>query len=165
MLRKCCAYACRTNYDRKTNNTEDPGKKLSVNRLPTDTEERRKWMKAVPNANLTVNSNIVLCELHWPKKFETIKVRGRKLRPKNPPSVWPRVPTSQIPTPLASERTTKRTSSAVRNSKDDELNLFLLKDAVLFSVLKHELIIQRKKLPQSIFAVALDNETALLDDV
>ena len=72
----------------------------------------------------------------------------------------------QISTPSALEHTTERTSSAVRNLKDDDkLNLFLLQDAVLFSVLKDELIIQLKKLLQSIFAVALDNETALLDDM
>ena len=117
------------------------------------------------NANLTVNSYTVLWELHWPKKFWTIEVRGGKLRPKNTLSVWPGVLSSQISTPSAPERTTKRTSSAVRNSKDDKLDLFLLKDTVLFTVLKDELIIQHKKLPQSIFAVALDNETALLDDM
>ena len=118
------------------------------------------------NGNLTVYSYTVLCELHWPKKFQTIKERGGKFRPKNPPSAWPGVPSSQVSTPSAPERTIKRTSSAVRNSKDDDkLNLFLLRDTVLFSELKDELIIQLKKLPQSIFAVALDNETALLDDM
>ena len=44
MPRKCCAYACRANYDSEKNDTEDPGKKLSAFRLPTDTEERRKWI-------------------------------------------------------------------------------------------------------------------------
>ena len=82
------------------------------------------------NANLTVNSYTVLCELHWPKKVLTIEVWGGKLSPKNPPSVWPGVPSSQISTPSALEHTTKRTSSAVRNSKDDTSNLFFLKDAV-----------------------------------
>ena len=39
------------------------------------------------------------------------------------------------------------------------------KDAGLFLVLKNELIIQLKKLTQSIFAIALDNETALMDNM
>ena len=72
------------------------------------------------NANLTVNSYTVLCELNWPKKFQTIELRGGKLRPKNSPSVWPEVPYSQISTPSIPEHTTKRTQSAVRNSKDDK---------------------------------------------
>ena len=42
MPRKCCAYTCRANYDCEKINTEDSGKKLSVYRLPADTEERRK---------------------------------------------------------------------------------------------------------------------------
>ena len=44
MRRKCCAYACRANSDGEKINTEDPGKKLSVFHLPTDTEERKKWI-------------------------------------------------------------------------------------------------------------------------
>ena len=43
--------------------------------------------------------------------------------------------------------------------------MFLWKDAGLFSVLKDELIIQLKKLTQSIFAITLDNETALKDNM
>ena len=64
MPRKCCAYTCRANCDCEKINTEDSGKKQSVYRLPADTEERRKWILAVLNANLTVNSNTVSCELH-----------------------------------------------------------------------------------------------------
>ena len=46
------------------------------------------------------------------------------------------------------------------------INKFVLwKDAGLFSVLKDELIIQLKKLTQSIFGIALDNETALMDNM
>ena len=42
MPRKCSAYECRAKCDGEKINTEDPGKKLSVYRLPTDAEERRK---------------------------------------------------------------------------------------------------------------------------
>ena len=70
-------------------------------------------------------------------------------------SVLPGAPSSQIPTPSAQKRTTKHTSSDVKSLNDDELNLFLLKDAISFSGLKDELIIHCKKFPQSIFAVAL----------
>ena len=50
----------------------------------------------MPNANLIVNERSVVCEMHWPAGYETKSVNG-KLRPKNPPSVWPGVPVSQIP--------------------------------------------------------------------
>ena len=43
MPRKCCAYTCRASNECEKINTEDSGKKLSVYRLPADTEERRKW--------------------------------------------------------------------------------------------------------------------------
>ena len=41
---KCWAYACRATYDSEKINAENPGKKLSVYRLLTDTEEIRKWI-------------------------------------------------------------------------------------------------------------------------
>ena len=111
----------------------------------------------MPNANLVVNKNTVLCELHWPKNFETVKVRNGKLRPKNPPSVWPGVPSSQISTPLAPDRNTKCTLSAVRTLKNDEFSIFLLRDTLSFLKLKDELINKQEKLPPSTFAVALDD--------
>ena len=46
------------------------------------------------------------------------------------------------------------------------INKFVfVEDAGLFLVLKDELIIQLKKLTQSIFAIALDIETALMDNM
>ena len=49
---------------------------------------------------------ILLCQQHWPSNFHTIEVH-EKIRPKNTPSVWPGVPSSQIPTPLAVQRNKK----------------------------------------------------------
>ena len=132
MPRKCCVFDCNTNYDSKRNT-----QKLSVYRLPSDENEREAWIRAVPNANLTVSKNTVICELHWPDNFEIVKVRGGKLRPKNPPSIWPSsIPPSQIPTTSAPKRTTLRTSNSLRNLQSDELGEFLAKDQVTYSTLK-----------------------------
>ena len=49
----------------------------------------------MPNANLRISKYIAVCELHLPSGFEEIKVNG-KSRPKDPPSIWPGVPSSQV---------------------------------------------------------------------
>ena len=159
MPRKCCVFGCRTNYD--SEKLKNDGKKLSVFRLPSHDDEREKWVKAVLNANLTINSNTVICELHWPPNFEVVKVRGGKIRPKNPPSVWPNVPLSQIPTASAPGRTTTRTSSNVRNVKNDELEAFLLKDQVSFSTLKEELTCKNKKLQFAVLSFVVDDKLVI----
>ena len=50
----------------------------------------------MPNAILIVNESTVVCELLCQACYET-KSENEKLRPKDPPSVWPGVPVSQIP--------------------------------------------------------------------
>ena len=48
-------------------------------------------------------------EKHWPDGYETVAVNG-KVRPKDPPSVFPGVKPSQIPTPQPSLTTFEKTS-------------------------------------------------------
>ena len=64
--------------------------------FPKKSEEKNKWIQAVPSANLIVNESTVVCELHWPAGYGTKSV-NKKLRPKNSPSVWPSGPVGQIP--------------------------------------------------------------------
>ena len=73
-----------------------------------DEGERKAWICAVPNADLSVTNDTVVCELHWPSDFKTVSKKGRS-RPKFPPSVFPNVPPGQIPTPAPPPRSTKRT--------------------------------------------------------
>ena len=80
MPKKCCVYACRTNYNSEKTKGCD---KLSVFRFPTNTDEQQKWIQAVPNANLKVTKSTVICELHWPDNFEKVKMQGEKFRPRN----------------------------------------------------------------------------------
>lgn len=117
--------------------------KIPVYRFPKNKDEREQWIKSVPNANLNVTNNTVICQQHWPSNFDTIKVNG-KIRPKNLPSVWPGVPSSQIPTPSAVQRNIKKTSSTVRNQIADELNAFLELDKINYTNLKESLLNNKK---------------------
>lgn len=143
MGKKCCVYGCKTNYSsEKGCNAE---RKLSVYRFPKDENEKKAWISAIPNDKLVVSKNTVVCELHWPSGFETISCRGKQ-RPKHPPSVWPNVPASQIPTPAPPPRTTVRSSCSHRNTEQDELTAFLLSDTVTFHDLQEQLLSNKKEL-------------------
>ena len=58
--------------------------------------KREGWRKSVPNTNMNVRNNTVICQLHWHSNFDTKEVHG-KMHLKNLPSVWPGVPESHIP--------------------------------------------------------------------
>ena len=88
---KCYVYACKTNYSSEKLKSA----KISVHRFPKDETEKEKRIKAMPNANLRISKYIAVCKLHLPSGFEEIKVNG-KSRPKDPPSIWPGVPSSQV---------------------------------------------------------------------
>ena len=103
MGKKCYVYACKTNYSSEKLKSD----KISVYRFPEDETEKEKWIKAVPNANLRVTRDTVVCELHQPSGFEEIKVNG-KSGPKDLPSIWPGVPSSQVPTSSPPTRPTKK---------------------------------------------------------
>ena len=118
-------YNCKTNYKSETRKrtieeahlsegSSTPEKNLQVNipvfRFPsekTDSVERERWVQVVGkiNANLNVNNDTVICEIHWPAGYETVKKKGR-VRPKNPPSIFPGIPQSIIPAPPLKNRLT-----------------------------------------------------------
>ena len=102
-------------------------------------KQKKKWIKAIPNANLRVSKDTVVCALHWPSGFEEIKVNG-KSRPKDPPSIWPGVPSSQVPTSCPPPRPTKKASSSIRSVEEHELSEILSSDKVTFKSLKENLL-------------------------
>ena len=102
MGKKFCVYTCKTNYSSEKLKSD----KISVYPFPKDEREKEKWIKAVPNANLRVSEDNADCSLHWPSGFEEIKVNGIS-RPKDPPSIWPGVPSIQVPTSSSPPRPTK----------------------------------------------------------
>ena len=126
MPRKCCIYGCRTNFDtalKDINNADQLGQKIPVFRFPKQPDERERWCKAVPNANFIATDNKVICELHWPENYEREKKYG-KFRPVHPPSIWPGVTTSQVPTPLTHKRSTERAECSKRVQNIDEMENF-----------------------------------------
>ena len=89
MPRKCCVFGWKTNYRSQQDKTMcGEINKITLYRFPKNKDERERelWIKSVPNANLNVTNNNVICQQHWPTNFDTIEVHG-KIRPKNPPSV------------------------------------------------------------------------------
>ena len=80
MPKKCCVFACHTNYASERSKS-GASKKIPVYRFPREEEEKQNWIKVITNDNLTVNQNTVICELHWPEDYEKIKAKGGKLRP------------------------------------------------------------------------------------
>ena len=107
-----------------------------MHRFPKDETEKEKWIKAIPNANLRIKIKIkdkvkitVVCALHWHKGFEEIKVNG-KPQPKDPPSIWAGVPSSQVTTLSLSPRPTKKAFSSTRSIEEDQLLEFLSNDKV-----------------------------------
>ena len=148
MGKKCCVYRCKTNYSSDKSSGEI---KVSVFRFPKEEGEKQTWVKAIPNANLTVTKDTVVCELHWPSGFEKISKNG-KFRPRDPPSVWPHVPPCQVPTPAPPLRTTQRSSSSVRNTEEDQLAAFLASDTVTFCEIKHKLLTGERNLPAPVIA-------------
>ena len=149
MGKKCCVYGCKTKYLSEERSSGD--RKVSVFRFPNNEDEKQAWISAIPNAELTVSKDTVVCDLHWPSGFEKVSKNG-KPRPKDPPSVWPNVPLSQIPTPAPTPRTTKRSSCFERNTDEDQLAAFLMSDNVTFCELKDKLLASERDLPVSVIA-------------
>ena len=50
--------------------------KILVYRFQKNKDEREQWIKSVPNANLNVTNNTVICQ-HWPSNFDNIEVHGK----------------------------------------------------------------------------------------
>ena len=143
MGRKCCVYGCKTNYASEKGLGAD---KFSVYRFPKE-RDKEAWVSVIPNDKFVLHKESVVCELHWPSGFETINFRGKK-RPKNPPSVWPNIPSSQTRTPGPPPRSTKNSSTGFeRNRLEDELCAFQERDNVTFSVMKDTLLANTKDLP------------------
>ena len=67
-------------------------------------EDLHLWTKSLPFKNLNLGKNSVLCVKHWPDNYAKLRARGKKERPKDPPSV---------PTPPNPPRQTQSKNFAV----------------------------------------------------
>ena len=136
MVNKCCVPRCNSNYNNKKNANQGYIKSYT---FPKDDNEKTKWISAIPRNNLIVTDHTVVCKLHWPENSEFIKLRGGNFRPKNPPSVFPNIPTSCLRTPDSKERPTTKCLSEQRTLKKDELAEFKEKDLLIYSSLLSEI--------------------------
>ena len=83
MGRKCSVWRCKSGY--KTDNSE----KKSFFRFPSDPEERRKWLNAIPNKIQyhEVTNNMTVCSLHF-KPSVKYKKHGVHKIPIEPPTIF-----------------------------------------------------------------------------
>ena len=131
MVKKCLIPGCNPNY-RSRKGCRATEQKTPVFRFPRDKSEYSGWMKAIPYTNITTRQDSVICEKHWPESYPTVSIK-RRTSPKDPPSVWPGVPSSCVPRPTPAPRSTKKSSMEVRNSKPDEMDCFREMDKVSYN--------------------------------
>ena len=124
MVLKCCIPLCKGNYDSSS-------ERVPVYKLPKDEKEKRKWILVIPRANLVVSKYTAVCGNHWPNDAEMIKVHG-KLRPKNPPSVFPGISSGCLSSQPSTSRKTNRTLSEIRNQHPDEMEGFIKTDTLVY---------------------------------
>ena len=126
MPRKCVVFGCKSGYA----SCEKTNLGLRFFRFPKD-ERLKDWISSLPNrfpVGFTPSNNQVICSLHWPPDFETIRCSGNKNGvPKYPPSIFPHVPPSCVPS--ASKSTRRRTENRNlfaehRSVQEDELPIF-----------------------------------------
>lgn len=129
MTKKCIIPGCRSNYFYKKKENKICNVYSKVFRLPKATTEQKLWIKSLPFKNLKLTKDSVICFKHWPANFPTVTVGGRE-RPRDPPSVWPDIPKSCVPTPLPAPRSTMKTSFTTRTEQADEMKDFLNYDKV-----------------------------------
>ena len=123
MVKKYCIPGCRGNYDGKN--------KVRVYRLPSNEEERNRWINLIPGSNFPKKPDTVVCERHFPENFLKAHVSGKD-RPIEPPSIFPNIPSSVIPTQLLKPRSNTKVLSSIRNEKCDELSQYLKSDLFTF---------------------------------
>ena len=86
MVLKCCVPNCKSIYASSND-------KIPVYKLPQSNEEKKKWIAAIPRANLVVLKYMPVYRKHWPENT-TFVLAYRKQRPKDPFFVFPDIPAS-----------------------------------------------------------------------
>lgn len=120
MPRKCTVIHCKGNYDSSS-------EKVTVYGFPKDEEERRSWVRALPNI-VDVTNTIGVCERHWPIDAPMKKIK-RFCRPVEPPSIFPSsIPTSCIPTTSGKPRNTSTRLFTAESRQIDEFSEFNVMD-------------------------------------
>ena len=101
MVLKCCVPNCKINYAFSNG-------KVSVYKLPQNNEDKKKWIAAIPRANLVVSKYTAVCRKHRPENATFGLVHGKQ-RSKDPLSVFPKILASCLQSARKNiSRTTKR---------------------------------------------------------
>ena len=124
MPRKCSVVGCRSNYPKT-------GEYVTVYRLPTDQAEKQRWLSAIPRDNMPTSNDTVVCNKHWPADCETVTKKG-KIRPASPPTIFPNVPASQIPTAPGKPRNNEMVLLENRAALPDELPQYEAHDSLTY---------------------------------
>ena len=94
MVRRCCVTSCNSSYLLEK-------EKVTVYRLPSDSEEQQRWAKAISRDNVPIGQKFS----SWFSCFED----------KRKPSVFENTPKCLIPTPPPPTRPTKKAVSSSRS--------------------------------------------------
>ena len=123
MVRKCCVTGCKSNYLSEK-------EKVTVYRLPSDSEERQRWIKAITRFSTPESRNTVVCVKHFPPDFQVLKIKG-KSRLRDPSSAFENIPKSLILTTPTPKRPTKKAASSSRSEVlHGELSTFFINDSI-----------------------------------
>ena len=128
MVRKCSVINCHGNYSEK--------EKRTVYGFPKDPHQRLKWKEVIPNLSCTsvVTDYMGVCRLHWPPDATFIS-KSRFPSPGCPPSIFPNVPDSCINNTTIPIRTSKNSTTDIRERAldIDEMNEFQRSDMFKFT--------------------------------
>ena len=103
MGRKCSVVNCRTNYRKRKKDVENENpnpKNVTVYSFPKNFDDRKAWVRAIPNENLTVQNvteNMGVCAIHF-KDCQRWRYTSRFPAPDEPPSHYPDMPQSTVGT-------------------------------------------------------------------
>ena len=81
---------------------------------------------------------LAVCKKHWPENATFVLVYSKQ-RPKDPPSVFPDIPSSCLRSARKNiPRTTKRSLSSACKHAEDEMKIFLEQDKLDFGKIKDQ---------------------------
>ena len=126
MALKCCVPNCKSNYASSND-------KVPVYKLPQNNKDKKKWIAAIPKANLVVSKYTAVCRKHWPENATFVHVYENRDQKTHllfflifQPAACLRSARKNIP------RTTKRSLSSARKHAEDEMKIFLEQDKLDF---------------------------------
>ena len=100
--------------------------------FPKDVQKRKEWVLRLPNVLKVeeITEWMGVCSIHWPENAEMEK-HNRFLVPIHPPSIFPNVPSSCVPTSSTCHpRPTQRATLESRVTDIDEMDEFRKQDSL-----------------------------------